>query len=160
MMKKTPFQVLAASTWIIALNAMGALIGSFIHPQTTAWYRTLNHAPFTPPSFVFLLIWPALYTLLGLAGWLLWQKSAIPHQKKIRALFCIQLMLNWLWPILFFSWHHIGLSFVCIIAMISTTAAIGRYAMQRSRAIPVLLLPYLLWLCFAAYLNLFIWLYN
>ncbi len=160
-MRKNAFQILAASSWIIGLNAIGALIGAFIQQQTTTWYRTLNQAPGTPPAFVFGLVWPALYTLLGVTGWLLWQKkSTIPFPKTIRTLFCIQLMLNWLWPILFFSWHQIKLSFLCIIAMINASAVIAGYTLKYTRTIAVLLTPYLFWLCFAAYLNLFILIYN
>lgn len=146
--------------WILSLNLIGALIGSITQQQTITWYRTLHVAPLTPPGFIFGLVWPILYTLLGVVGWLLCHKPALANQKFLRLLFFIQLILNWCWPLIFFSWHNLRLACICIIAMITATTALTVGAWHQSKTIALLLTPYLLWLCFAAYLNVFVWLHN
>lgn len=160
MMQQIFFQALPAGVWIVGLNAIGGILAGLTQQQTATWYDTLVQSFLTPPPVVFRFVWPALYTLLGLAGWLLWRQAEPPERKNVRLLFVIQLILNWCWPVMFFWWHKPGLSLLCIMGIITATTAVMGKVFQRSRLIALLLCPYLLWLYFAAYLNLFIWLYN
>lgn len=106
---KTRFSLII---WIIALIAMGGIIGSLTKPEISTWYSTLNRSTLTPPNYVFPVAWTILYGIIGTCGWLIWRPQAFTQLSVIKTLYVTQLILNWSWTPLFFHYHLTGLSLV------------------------------------------------
>jgi len=124
------------------------------------WYLTLNKPSWNPPGWVFGPVWTLLYTMMAIAAWLVWRKGGFAQQRRPLTLFAVQLLLNALWTPLFFGLHMLGLAFVDIILMwIAILATILAFR-KVSPAAAWLLVPYLLWVTFAAILNATLWWMN
>lgn len=124
-------------------------------------FTTLNKPPLSPPGWLFPVVWTILFVLMGLASYLV-LKSGKPHQKISRALglYGVQLGVNFFWSILFFNLSLYLFSFLWLILLwILILVTIIRFH-RLSRPAGVLMLPYLLWVTFAGYLNLGIYLLN
>lgn len=139
-----------------------AFLGSTV--TTTAistWYTSLNKPFFNPPNWIFGPVWTILYLLMGIALYLVWNKGLKSKKaKQAVKIFIIQLALNLFWSIVFFGFHSPLLAFMVIIALwISIFAAI-KYFYKISELSAYLLVPYIVWVSFAAFLNLFIVLLN
>lgn len=156
----------SASEWIaLAVFVLGSLAAGFIGsiatmPNIPTWYDTLVRPPLNPPSWLFGPVWTTLYILMGIAGFLVWQRRDHPAAKTGLALFGLQLALNTLWSWVFFSFHALGLAFVIVAALwLSILGTIERFY----RVYPLaayLLLPYIAWTTFASYLNAAYWYLN
>ena len=146
--------------WIVALIAIGSVIGSLTKPEISTWYSTLHRSTLTPPNYVFPVAWTILYGIIGACGWLMWRASAFPKLSIIKTLYVAQLILNWSWTPLFFHYHLTGLSLVVLGLMDILVCALICIAYRRMRAVSLLLIPYLSWILFASYLNFYIWQYN
>jgi len=128
----------------------GALSGSGADNQ---WYQALEKSPLNPPGWVFGVVWPILYVLLGLSLAMLLHARGAKNRGRALALFVVQLLLNFAWSPVFFAWHRADIALSVIAAM-----AVGAFALilvaWRIRVLAGLLLyPYLGWLMFAALLN-------
>jgi tryptophan-rich sensory protein len=146
--------------WIVALIAIGGVIGSLTKPEISTWYSALNRSNLTPPNYVFPVAWTILYGIIGICGWLIWHKFSSPKLSIIKTLYVAQLILNWSWTPLFFGFHLTGFSLVVLVAMDILVFALICLAYQKMRAVSLLMIPYLLWILFATYLNFYIWRYN
>jgi translocator protein len=155
-----------SSTWkfIIAVficEAVGIVSGLLTQNEMTTWFSSLNKPSWNPPAYLFGPVWTTLYFLMGISLWLVWKSNA-PETQKLRAelTFALQLFLNFIWSILFFNIHSPALAFVDIVLMIvAILMTIGRFA-RISRLAAWLLVPYLMWVCFATVLNYRIWAMN
>jgi translocator protein len=155
-----------SSPWkfIIAVficEAVGIVSGLLTQNEMTTWFSSLNKPSWNPPAYLFSPVWTTLYFLMGVSLWLVWKSNA-PETQKLRAelTFALQLFLNFMWSILFFKCHSPALAFVDIILMIVTILmTIGRFA-RMSKLAAWLLVPYLMWVCFATVLNYRIWAMN
>ena len=152
--------LLSLIIWIVALIAIGGVIGSLTKPEISAWYNTLHRAPLTPPNYVFPIAWTILYGMIGACGWLIWGASSFPKLSIIKTLYVAQLILNWSWTPLFFHYHLTGLSLVVLVAMGILVGILIFLAYRKMRAVSLLMFPYLSWILFATYLNFYIWQYN
>jgi translocator protein len=146
--------------WIVALIAIGWIIGSLTKPEISAWYSTLNRSSITPPNYVFPVAWTILYGAIGACGWLIWRKPSFPKLSIIKTLYVIQLILNWSWTPLFFHYHLTGLSLIVLGAMDILVGTLSFLAYVKIRAVSLLMIPYLFWILFASYLSFYIWWYN
>jgi translocator protein len=146
--------------WIVALIAIGGVIGSFTKPEITTWYSTLNRSTLTPPNYVFPVAWTVLYGIIGTCGWSIWRASAFRSLSIIKTLYATQLILNWSWTPLFFHYHFTGLSLVVLGLMDILVCALICLAYPKIKAASLLMIPYLSWILFASYLNFYIWQYN
>jgi tryptophan-rich sensory protein len=124
------------------------------------WYPTLHKPAWTPPDWLFGPVWTALYVLMALAAWLVWRRAGWPASRTALGLFAVQLLLNVAWSGLFFALHSPGLAFAEILllwsAIVATLWAFGRVSAPAAG----LLVPYLLWVTYAAALNGAIWRMN
>lgn len=154
---KTHFSLII---WIVALIVIGGAIGSLTKPEIGTWYSILNQAPLTPPNYVFPVVWTMLYGIIGACGWLIWHKLSFTQLTLIKTLYVTQLILNWSWTPLFFYYHITGLSLIVLGAMDILVCVLIFLAYPKIKAVSLFLIPYLLWILFASYLNCYIWLYN
>lgn len=124
-------------------------------------FAALNQPPLSPPGWLFPIVWTILFLLMGLASYLVATSDA--HRTEIRGaltVYGIQLAINFFWSILFFNLGAYLFSFVWLILLwVLILVTIKRFAAIRPLA-GWLLVPYLLWVTFAGYLNLAIYLLN
>ena len=118
------------------------------------WYNALNNSVITPDGWVFGVAWTILYALLGIALFLIMNNTKTRHSKtKAYVLFVAQLILNFLWTYLFFGLHMIGASVLCLVILLGISIWMAIAFKPISRPASYLVWPYVIWLCFALYLN-------
>lgn len=117
------------------------------------WYNSLNKPTLNPPAETFAPVWGVLYFLMLLAFWLMIYSDTNIDKKPAIILFVTQLLLNFSWSPIFFYFHNIKLAFVIIffLNLFLILTIISFFKISKISAI--LLIPYLLWLIFATYLN-------
>lgn len=146
--------------WILTSIVIGGIIGFFIKPHIDLWYATLQRSSLTPPSYLFSIVWTILYGIIGACGWIIWSKSRCPQLTIIKTLYIIQLISNWSWSPLFFMCHATGIALMLLICIDITACMILFLCYKNIRFVSMLMIPYLLWVLFATYLNFYIWHYN
>lgn len=145
---------------IVALIVIGGIIGSLTKPEISIWYSALNRSTLTPPNYVFPIAWTILYGIIGICGWLIWREPSFRKLSVIKTLYLTQLILNWSWTPLFFGFHLTGLSLVVLGLMDILVFAVIWLSYPKIISVSLLMLPYLLWITFATYLNFYILGYN
>ena len=111
------------------------------------WYEALNKATFNPPNYLFGIVWPILYTIMGAVSYF--------NAKHIYKLYMFQLVLNGAWSWIFFAHQAPDLAFINITALIAVNVLIiKKLWLERSFLSFIGYVPYLLWLLFASYLNI------
>jgi len=152
----------------IAVSELAGVIGSvFTISAIPTWYAGLVKPALNPPGWIFGPAWITLYALMGIAAFLIWSSYAkasegqAKRQIKIAlGVFGIQLFLNAIWSIIFFGLRNPFWAFIEIIALWLTILATTFAFYKISRPAAYLLLPYIIWVSFAAYLNYSIWMLN
>lgn len=138
-----------------------ALLGSiFTTPEVPNWYAELTKPSWTPPGWVFGPVWTVLYLMMAVAAWLVWRQGGLAAAVRPIALFVVQLALNATWSILFFGLRMPGLAFLEIVILWVAILATLIVFLRSNSIAGYLLLPYLLWVTFAAGLNFAIWRMN
>lgn len=140
----------------IAICEIAGLIGSlFTRPSIPGWFAGLTKPSFSPPNWLFAPVWIALYALMGIAAYLVYEKrDKIPGVRMTLAFFAAQLLFNVLWSIVFFGAHSLsGGVFVILPLWALILVTILRFA-TISRAAAYLLIPYILWVSFATVLTI------
>ena len=134
--------------------AVGALAGR-LSREGMSLYQTMYKPLLSPPGWVFPVVWSLLYILMGIASCLVYcSEASRPRKKRALILYGLQLAVNFVWPLLFFRFGLLWLSFFWLLLLIGLVWAcmtLFRYILPRAGK---LMLPYLLWLFYAAYLNL------
>lgn len=142
----------------VLLVAAVASTGAMFKPG--GWYETLAKPSWTPPNWLFPVAWTLLYLMIAVAGWLVWRTVGFSGASLAFALYFLQLLLNAAWSWLFFGLHRMDLALVDISVLWLTIAAniVAFYAIRPGAG--YLLIPYLIWVTYAAALNLTIWQMN
>lgn len=132
---------------------VGGLVGIFIAPNIE--YNTLIKPAFSPPAYLFPIVWTILYFLMGISYALIENIS-----RKTKNIYYIQLTFNALWSILFFilKWRLISVIWIIILDILVIIMIVQMY--KQKKIAGLLQIPYLIWLLFATYLNLFIYILN
>jgi translocator protein len=140
-------------TFIISLIIVFliALTGSLVQ-YDSQWYQE-NKPSFTPPDYLFGIVWPVLYALIALSIALAWTSSSRKQKPKIITLYAMNLIANALWTWLFFSLKLPLISLIDILVILTTTAWLMLLLWKTSKRASLLLLPYFLWVLFASALN-------
>lgn len=141
--------------------AIGAVGSYFTIPEISGWYQTINKPSWNPPNWIFGPVWTTLYVLMGIALYLVWKTpNSIGNKKIAVSLFIIQLGLNFLWSVIFFSLHQPGWALVEIILLwIFILLTIFSFS-PINKISAWLLVPYICWVSFAMILNYAIWQLN
>ena len=137
-----------------AIVVLGSLSGWLSNSgYGNAWFDGLTKPFFMPPGWVFGVVWPILYVLLGIAVAMIFAEPDSEARRKALILFFAQLVLNFAWSPLFFAAHAVKLALGTIFAMAAIAAMTSGSFWRIRRVAGALMLPYLAWLCFAAALN-------
>jgi translocator protein len=131
----------------------------FTSPSIPTWYAALNKPALNPPGWVFGPVWTVLYIMMGIAFYLIWTSKSKSKKTSV-ILYVTQLGLNTLWSIIFFGLHWPMGAFIVIILLLGTIIATKISFLKISKTAGSLLIPYLLWVSFASYLNLMLWMLN
>jgi|WetSurMetagenome_2_1015567.scaffolds.fasta_scaffold05407_10 translocator protein len=146
----------------IAVCETAGIIGSqFTARSVATWYPTLEKPWFTPPGSVISIVWIVLFALMGLSLFLIWQKGmASRSSKSAIGVFALQLLVNILWSYAFFGLQSplIALAVITLLWLLILQCIIRFWYIRRSSA--MLLVPYILYVSFAAILNYDIWRLN
>lgn len=153
-----PFKLLLS---VLVCHSAG-LIGSLAtRPAIDTWYAGLEKPFFNPPNWLFAPAWLTLYTFMGIALYLIWEKgSSDSKARRAILLFLFHLAVNALWSIVFFGWQSPFWALVVIFALWLMIGALIFLFWRIRRAAAFWLVPYWLWVTFAAGLNFFIWRLN
>lgn len=158
-MEKVKIFRLAAS--IIVCQLAGIIGSVFTFPSIPTWYASISKPAFVPPNWVFAPAWTTLFLLMGISLYLVWEKGT--GRKDVRlavSAFGLQLVLNVIWSGLFFGLKNPGLAFgEIIILWIAILLNIVLFY-RISRKAGLILVPYILWVSFAAFLNYSVWILN
>jgi tryptophan-rich sensory protein len=153
------------STWLmlivflaicLGVGGMGAIASD---RSLREWYPTLRKPPGTPPSWVFGPVWTTLYVLMAISAWLVWRDYRWGASAAL-LIFCAQLELNLAWSGVFFGARRPGFALLEIVILWAAVLFTAYLFYWLNPVSAYLLVPYLLWLTYAAYLNFGIWKLN
>lgn len=136
------------------LISLGAgMIGAALGSGSMEKYQELSKPFLAPPGWVFPVVWTILYLLMGIAAYLV-SVSEDPDKRQALILYGAQLLVNMLWPLFFFRLDAYLLAFVWLLLLIDLVVLTAKSFSNIDGTAGKLFLPYLIWLVFAAYLNL------
>ena len=149
--------MLGFAGWL-GVTFAAAWIGSRYMPGT--WYASLVKPSWNPPNAIFGPVWTVLYALMGISAWLVWKKAGFNGAGAALILFVVQLVLNALWSYLFFGLHRPDMAFLDIIALWAAVLVVAALFWRVDRIAGGLMVPYVVWVTFASYLNYVLWRLN
>ena len=140
--------------------AAGGLSG-FLNKDSMKSFESLNQPPLSPPGWLFPVVWTILYVLMGIASYLVYTSYAPRRQKKnALTVYGVQLFFNFIWSFLFFGFEKYTFAFVWLIIMLALIILTTVLFSKISKPAAYLMIPYILWVTFAGYLNLGIYILN
>ncbi|ACO33853.1 TspO/MBR family protein [Acidobacterium capsulatum ATCC 51196] len=150
----------ALAVWLLVCYAVAALGTVPTTHAVATWYGSLAKPAHTPPNWVFGPVWTLLYTLMAVAVWLVWESPASYLRTRSVFRFWVQLGLNLLWSYLFFGGGHLLGGLIDILALWLMVLIVTVHFWHVRKWAGALMIPYLLWISFAAYLNWGVWQLN
>lgn len=155
MQKKTKSLILS----ILIPLAVGGL-AALLTRGSMAEFQNLRQPPLSPPPILFPIVWTILYVLMGISAHLAAWDANKPTQQWVLRLYAVQLGMNFLWPIFFFNLEWRLFSFFWLLMLIVLVARMAVQFYKIRPAAGLLQIPYLVWCCFAAYLNFGVYFLN
>lgn len=134
--------------------AIGAISGYFSSHGITGWYSTLEKPSFNPPDWIFGPVWTLLYLLMGISLYLLWTVPKGNERNRGLFFFGFQLIFNFLWSILFFTFNSLLLALADLFLMWGCVLGLILVVRRIQPTVAYLQIPYLLWITFAGILNI------
>lgn len=150
-MSKTATRV----AFLLLVIGGGFLIGMVSAPGE--WYASLDKPPFNPPNWLFGPVWTILYVLIAMAGWRTWEAG---RSSGRMTLWWVQLVLNFLWPLVFFVLQQPWIALASILVLLATIILFAVRSWTTDRLSAVAFVPYAAWVGFASLLNLFLAMLN
>lgn len=146
--------------WILLTEAVGALSGWLIRDSIGLYQDAIVKPPFSPPGLVFPIVWAVLYALMGIG--IARIRLSVPSEQRTNSLqlYLLQLIVNFLWPIVFFRMQSFGGALLLLGLLLGLVLWMYLAFYQVDPLAAKLQIPYLLWLVFAAYLNAGVWKLN
>jgi tryptophan-rich sensory protein len=158
--RSTTANVLGLAISLGACFLVAGLGGLATTSSVNDWYLTLKRPEWNPPGWIFGPVWTTLYFMMGIAAWLVWKNSPPEKSRLPIAIFGFHLLLNLFWSILFFGMREVGWAAVEIVILWLFIVLVLLQFMRLDRLAGWLLVPYLLWVSFASFLNYTIWSLN
>lgn len=141
----------------IAVGGLSALLSM---DGMEAYSTSVVKPPLTPPGWVFGVVWTILYALMGISAAKIWLSSESVAKGQGLNLYVAQLIVNFFWSLIFFNAQAFGFAFIWLLLLwVLVLLMILQFYKVDKRA-ALLQIPYLIWLTFAAYLNLGVWILN
>lgn len=136
-------------------------VASYLAANAMGVYRSLQTPSFSPPGWLFPVIWTVLYVLMGIASYRIYRLDATDRDvRKALAFYLLQLAINFLWPILFFRFSLYFFSFVWLLLLLVILFYTIRLFKKLDPIAAYMMIPYFLWVVFAAFLNLGVYFLN
>lgn len=157
-MKRKPWK--SYLLWIALTEEVGALSGWLSRGGAQLYRLRLVKPPLSPPGAVFPVVWTVLFALMGVGAARVSAAPASAARTRSLRLFWAQLAFNFFWSILFFNLQRFGLALIWLAVLWTLILRMILAYREVDRAAAWLQLPYLLWVTFAAYLNLGVWVLN
>ena len=146
---------------IVLCEGAGGIGSIFTVSAIPTWYAALEKPAFTPPNSVFGPVWVTLYLLMGIAVFLVWRRGLVEKGVRLAfTIFWVQLVLNVLWSVIFFGYKSPLGGVILIILLWVVILFTIIWFFKVSRIAGGLLIPYILWVSIASYLNVGIWVLN
>lgn len=139
---------------IVLTTQLIGVLANLLSGNTGQLYTSFIKPPLSPPGWLFAVVWPTLYLLMGIAAYIIYQTPQTPDRKRATALYWIQLFINFLWPTIFFrfEWYWISFIVLLLLDVLVIMTMLSFYKIKKTAG--YLLIPYLLWILFATYLNI------
>lgn len=142
----------------LAISLGTGILSALITRNSMDTYKNLNLPKLAPPSILFPIVWTILFILMGISAYIIYESNSDQKQSAL-TIYGIQLLVNFIWPILFFNLGLYLFSFIWIILLWSLIILMINSFKKISSIAAYLQIPYLLWVTFASYLNFMIY-YN
>ena len=155
---KKPWKTYAL--WIVGAELVGALSGLLTREGTKLYAETIVKPPLSPPAIVFPIVWALLYALMGFGAARVYLAKPSAARTRSLRLYFVQLAFNFLWSIIFFNFQAFGFAFVWLAALWALIRMMLLAFRRVDHVASALQYPYLLWVLFAGYLNLGVWMLN
>lgn len=139
--------------------AVGGISSLIVGSGFEVYSSAVAKPPLSPPDWLFPVAWTMLYILMGLSSYFVYEKDK-SEAKEPLAVYAVQLAMNFMWPIFFFSLNAYLFSFIWLLVLLVLVIVMTVMFYRASRLAGLLQIPYILWLCFAAYLNLSVYILN
>lgn len=138
----------------ILMAELTGIVSGLLAGPIKSIYNTYTKPPLSPPDWIFGIVWPLLYALMGIAAYLIYKSEAKQSEKtKALKLYAFQLFVNFTWSIVFFRFHLLwGALVILLILDICVICTIAMFS-RINKTAAYLMLPYLFWILFATYLN-------
>ena len=146
--------------WILFTETVGGLSGWLTREGSRFFSQSVAQPPLSPPALFFPVVWALLYALMGISAARVYLTAPSPERSKSLNLYIVQLVVNFFWSLIFFNAQAYGFAFVWLLLL---WALVLVMILQFRRVDPPaakIQIPYLIWLTFAAYLNLGVWYLN
>lgn len=144
---------------LIAL-AVGGLSGLLSMEGMEIYAQTVSKPSLTPPGWLFPVVWTVLYILMGISSGRIWLAEPSLVRSTALNLYVTQLVVNFFWSLIFFNAQAFGAAAAWLFIMLALVVLMILQFWKVNKAAALLLIPYYIWLCFAAYLNLGVWYLN
>jgi len=149
--------LLGLAFWVVLTFSVAALASQF---EPGEWYTNIAKPTWTPPGWLFGPVWGILYFSMSVSAWLVWRRRHKTAVSRPLTFYFAQLATNGMWSWLFFGRQWTGLALIDLFALVILVAITVVTFLRVSKTAGLMLLPYLLWITFAAALNFQIWRMN
>ena len=146
--------------WILLTEGVGALAAALTREGTRQYAAWAEKPPLSPPPVVFVVVWIALYALMGVSAARIASRPPSQERGTALRLYLLQLGVNFLWSILFFNLRAYRFAFFWLVLLWALIVRMALSFRELDRIAAHLQLPYLLWVLFAGYLNYGVWMLN
>lgn len=146
---------------ILACEVIGFTSGLIGSAAMNTWFDNLQKPSWNPPAYLFAPVWTTLYALMGIAFWLIWKnESPEANKRSAYSVFALQLLLNFGWSIIFFRFQAPFFALIEILLLLAMILLTAYHFSKISKIAAYLLIPYVLWVSFASFLNYTLWSLN
>ena len=146
--------------FFIGLSEAVGVIAGLLTRGGMEQYKLLEKPALTPPDIVFPIVWSILYALMGISAARIYLSNTTEERNRGLRLFFLQLVINFFWSIIFFNLQAFGFAFIWLLLLWILIVLMIRSFVQTNRLAAYLQIPYLIWVSFALYLNLMVWILN
>jgi len=158
---KKPFHKMGTFLALLAIVFFVQYLGAFwVNASVDSWYQDLNKPSWTPKDEVFGPVWTFLYIVIAAIGYFIWHAKKSEERKKALYVWGAQLVCNALWSYFFFYKKSIALGALDLALLLVLIGFLFHYTNRIAKGATILLLPYTIWVVYAFFINLGIWIQN